>query len=289
MPHTNHKPEKKSKTLFRIVMILFGAIMAALSLELLLVPNDIVDGGVVGISIMLSHLTGLKLGMFLFVLNVPFLIIGYKQIGKTFMLSTLLGIIVLSISTTSLHHVGAITNDLLLAAVFGGMFLGAGIGIVIKHGGALDGAEVVAILVESKTSFSVGQVIMFLNIIIFTFAGFIFGWENVAYSIITFFIAFVTIDKVIEGIDDERKITIISNHYEEIGDAIQERLGRGITYICGMGGFKKENIQIVQCIVSRLEEAKLKQIVDEIDENAFMDVIIVAEVRGGRFKKKSIH
>jgi len=247
------------------------------------------DGGIVGISIILSHLLGWNLGIFLFILNLPFFFLGYKQIGKTFAYSTLLGIITLSVSTSLLHHVQAFTNDMLLATFFGGILLGIGVGLVIRYGGSLDGTEILAILVTKKLPFSVGEFVMFLNLFIFAFGGFVFGWDRAMYSVLAYVIAFKTMDIVIEGMDESKSAWIISDKNKEIGDAILARLGRGVTYFHGEGAYSGEDKKVIFCIVTRLEEAKLKEIVDDIDSSAFLAVADIAEVRGGRFKKKDIH
>ena len=158
-----HRGLPVSKIIQRILLITAGAALMSVGLEIFLVPNHVIDGGIVGISIILSYLTGWKLGIFIFILNIPFFFIGYKQIGKTFALSTLYGIIILSIGTTVLHPVPAFTQDILLATVFGGIVLGIGVGMVIRYGGSLDGTEILAILFNKKLPFSVGEIIMFFN------------------------------------------------------------------------------------------------------------------------------
>jgi uncharacterized membrane-anchored protein YitT (DUF2179 family) len=269
--------------------MLVGAILAAVALEVFLVPNNIIDGGITGISIILAHVTGLRLGFFLFVLNFPFLIIGYQQIGKTFALSSFFSIMVLSVTASLLVPVPGITNDPLLAAVFGGIILGAGVGLVIRSGGSSDGTEVVAILINKKTPWSIGQIIMFLNIFILGSAGFFFGWNRAMYSLIAYFIAFKTIDVVATGFEETKSVWIISDQYDEIGEAMLHRLGRGVTYLNGEGAFTGDAKKVVFSVISRLEEAKLKSIVEEIDPDAFLAIAPIAEVRGGRFKKRSIH
>ncbi|MBT2690743.1 YitT family protein [Bacillus sp. ISL-47] len=284
-----HKGLTKAKLAKRIVFIILGAILMGVGIEEFLVPNKILDGGIVGISIILSHLSGWKLGWFIFVLNIPFFYIGYKQIGKTFALSTLLGIAVLSATTLLLHDVPVFTEDLLLATVFGGIVLGIGVGMVIRYGGSLDGTEILAILVNKKLPFSVGEIIMFFNIFIFGTAGFVFGWNRAMYSILAYFIAFKTIDVVIRGLDESKSAWIISEKHKVIGEAILARLGRGVTYLNGEGAYTGDDKKVIFCVITRLEEAKLKAIVEEIDPNAFLAVADIAEVRGGRFKKKAIH
>ncbi|MFC4322093.1 YitT family protein [Litchfieldia salsa] len=285
----NHKKLSKSTVIKRAILIFIGSVLMAIGLEIFLVPNQVIDGGIVGISIILSHLSGWKLGLFLFFLNVPFFYIGYKQIGKTFAFSTLYGVTILAISTTLLHPVPVLTEDPLLASVFGGMILGIGVGIVIRYGGSLDGTEVLAILFEKKLPFSVGEIIMFFNIFILGSAGFVFGWDRAMYSLIAYFVAFKTIDIVIQGIDESKSIWIISENYDILGEAIMARLGRGVTFLNGEGAFTGDTKKVIFCVITRLEEAKLKSIVEEIDPGAFLAVSNIAEVRGGRFKKRDIH
>ncbi|TDL32092.1 YitT family protein [Jeotgalibacillus sp. S-D1] len=273
----------------RSAFIITGAVLMAVGLELFLVPNQVLDGGIVGISIILSYLTGWKLGFFIFTLNIPFFFVGYKQIGKTFALSTLLGISVLSLGTFLLHPVPVFTDDLLLATVFGGIILGMGVGIVIRYGGSLDGTEILAILFNKNSPFSVGEIIMFFNFFIFVLAGFVFEWDRAMYSAMTYFIAFKTIDIVIQGIDESKSAWIISDDHEDIGQAIIDRLGRGVTYLHGEGAYTGDGKKVIFCVITRLEEAKLKGIVEDIDPSAFLAVGSIAEVRGGRFKKRAIH
>ncbi|WP_078549080.1 YitT family protein [Litchfieldia alkalitelluris] len=285
----NHRKLSKATITKRGILIFLGAVLMAVGLEIFLVPNQVIDGGIVGISIILSHLTGWKLGLFLFTLNVPFFYVGYKLIGKTFAISTLFGVTVLAISTTLLHPVPVLTHDPLLASVFGGMILGIGVGIVIRYGGSLDGTEVLAILFQKKSPFSVGEIIMFFNLFILGSAGFVFGWDRAMYSLIAYFIAFKTIDITIQGIDESKSVWIISENYYVLGEAIIARLGRGVTYLNGEGAFTGDDKKVIFCVITRLEEAKLKSIVEEIDPNAFLAVANIAEVRGGRFKKRDIH
>nr|WP_132002606.1 YitT family protein [Mesobacillus foraminis] len=289
VPHVSHKGMPKTKLAKRIFFIVFGAILMGVGIEEFLVPNRILDGGIVGVSIILAHLTGWRLGLFIFLLNIPFFFIGYKQIGKTFALSTLLGITVLSLTTTLLHDVPVFTEDLLLATVFGGIVLGTGVGIVIRYGGSLDGTEIMAILANKKLPFSVGEIIMFFNIFIFGTAGFVFGWDRAMYSILAYFIAFKMIDIVIAGLDESKSAWIISDYASDIGEAILARLGRGVTYLQGEGAYTGDNKKVIFCVITRLEEAKLKSIVEEHDPTAFLAFANISEVRGGRFKKRDIH
>ncbi|WP_229506123.1 YitT family protein [Paenibacillus sp. 1001270B_150601_E10] len=273
----------------RVIFISIGAVLMAVGLELFLVPNQMTDGGIAGISIILSHATGIPLGVFLFVLNLPFLIIGYKQIGKTFALSTLLGIVVMSVGTILLHPVEPFVTNSFLAVVYGGVILGIGVGIVIRFGGSLDGTEIVAILFNKRTPFSVGEIVMFFNLFIMLVAGFVFSFEKAMFSLIAYYIAFKMIDITIEGLNDSKSVWIISENYKDIGDALLSRLGRGVTYMNGEGGFSGDEKKVIFTIITRLEEAKLKSIVEEHDPQAFLAIGNIHDVKGGRFKKKDIH
>ena len=258
-----HKRLTWRQILQRGLLITLGAILMSIGLEVFLVPNNVIDGGITGISIMLSYITEWKLGIFIFLLNLPFFFIGYKQIGKTFAISTLYGIVILSITTSLLHHVPAFTDDILLASLFGGMILGIGVGIVIRYGGSLDGTEILAILFSKKLPFSVGEIVMFFNIFILGSAGFVFSWDRAMYSILAYFVAYKTMDVVIAGLDESKFVWIISEEFQEIGDAILSRLGRGVTYLSGEGAYSGDDKKVIFCVINRLEEAKLKDIVKE--------------------------
>ena len=273
----------------KYLFLFIGSILAASGLEFFLIPNNIIDGGVVGISIMLSYLTHYPLGLFIFLLNIPFLILGYNHIGKTFVLSTLFSITSLAIWVTILHPIPGLTEDLLLASVFGGIILGIGVGLIIRYGGSLDGTEIIAIILDKRTGFSVGEIVMFFNIFILTSAGLIFGWNKAMYSLIAYFIAFKMIDITIEGLEETKAVIIISEKSEIIAEKVMARLGRGITFLNGRGGYSGEKRSVLYLVVTRLEVAKLKIIIDEIDEKAFVTISEVHEVMGGRLKKRAIH
>ena len=285
----SHTRLSTQKFLWRVFMMLVGASLVSVGLEIFLVPNNIIDGGIVGISIIASHLSGWNLGLFLFVLNLPFLFLGYKQIGKTFALSTLFSVAVMSIGTNLLHPVQPLTIDPLLAAVFGGINLGTGVGLVIRSGGSLDGTEIVAIVFTKKLPMSVGEIVMFFNLFILASAGFVFGWNNAMYSLIAYYIAFKMIDLTIEGFEESKSVWIISERNQEIASSIIDRLGRGVTYLNGEGAYTGNEKKVIFCVITRLEEAKLKSIVDEIDPKAFLAVGNIHDVKGGRFKKNNIH
>lgn len=273
----------------KYLVLIIGSLIYSAGLEIFLVPNNIIDGGIVGISIMASYLTGIPFGVYMLILNLPFLYLGYKQIGKTFAISTIISIIALSIFSEFLEPVPQITQDYFLAAIFGGIIAGAGVGLVIRQGGSLDGTEITAIILDRKTSFSVGEVVMFFNLFILGAAGFVFGWDKSMYSLVTYFIISKMIDVVLKGLDESYAVMIVSDEYEEIADALMHRLGRGVTYLHGQGAYTGDDKQVLYCVVTRLEVVKLKEIALEKDETAFVTINPVHDIVGGRFKKKSIH
>lgn len=277
------------RTLYKYILLFVGSLIAAVGLEIFLVPNNIIDGGIVGISIIASYLSNIPLGVFTFALNVPFLFIGYKQIGKTFVISSLFSIIVFSVFVSILQPIPGLTNDILLATVFGGIILGAGVGLILRHGGSLDGTEIIAIILNKSTMFSVGQIVMIFNVFIFSSAALVLGWDRALYSMLAYFIAHKAIDIVIEGFDEAKAVMIVSDYGEEIAEAITARLGRGVTFIEGRGGFSKDKKTILYSVVTRLEISKLRSIINDKDENAFVTINDVSDVMGGEHKKRAIH
>lgn len=272
----------------RVLFMVLGSILAAMGLEIFLIPNNIIDGGITGISIMASHLTSIQLGVFIFIFNLPFVLIGYKHIGKTFALSTIFSVICFSISVTLLHPVPGITQDTLLATIFGGIILGIGVGLIIRNGGSLDGTEIVAILLEKRSVFSIGEIVMFINFFILGISGFIFGWDRAMYSLIAYFIAFKTIDITVQGLEESKAVVIVSDKNKDISEAIIDRLGIGITLLNGKGAYSGTETEVIYVVLSRLEVAKLRKIVHDFDEDALITITSV-EGTGKKYTKKAIH
>jgi len=275
-------------TINKFLLMMLGSVLASIGLEIFLIPNNIIDGGITGISIMASHFTNLPLGVFIFVLNAPFLILGYKQIGKTFALSTFFSVVCLSIGVSLLHPFASITQDILLATIFGGIILGAGIGLIIRNGGSLDGTEIIAIILDKRSSFSIGEIVMFFNLFILGGSALVFGWDRAMYSLIAYFIAFKTIDITVEGLNESKAVIIVSEKHYDISQALTDRLGRGVTLLHGEGAYKGDTTNVIYIVVSRLELAKLKGIVHGFDENALVSIGSV-EVTGKNYGKKAIH
>lgn len=251
-------------------VILLGAMIAAVGLQFFLIPNHLTDGGVVGLSIIGARLFSIPIGLFLILLNIPFIYLGYKKLGKEFALYSIFGIVVLSLLTTIIHSSVAATSEPILAAVFGGAIVGIGVGLVIRHGGTIDGADTVAILIDKRTPFSVGEAIMFMNIFILTASGFVFGWDNAMYSMIAYYVAHKAIDVTVEGLDNSRSVWIVSKNYKEIGAAIQEQLGEKVTYVNGKRVDGMVSDGVILAVITRMQEMKLKALVRKHDKRAFI-------------------
>ena len=291
---TDPKPQIKQQRKFsfyfkKYLTIFIGALIASVGLELFLIPNEVIDGGVVGLSIMAQTLSGFSIGMFLIIFNLPFLYLGYKQIGQNFAIATMVAICFLAGWSEVMEEIPAVTTDPFLAAIFGGIIDGVGVGLIIRAGGSLDGTEIVAIIMDKKSVFSVGEVVMFINLFILSSAGLLYGWDKAMYSLVAYFVISKMIDVVIKGLDESYAVMIVTNSHEDITSALNDRLGRGVTLLHGAGGYTGESKEVLYCVVTRLEVDKLKEIVLEKDENAFVTINAVHDIIGGRFKKKAIH
>ena len=262
-----------------------GILLAAIALEVFLIPNKIIDGGITGVSIILSFLTNINLSIFIIILNVPFLLLGFRHLGKNFLIQSTVAMALFSVLLEIFKQVDVVTNDVLLATVFGGILLGIGVGFVIRYGACLDGVETVAILINKKTSFSVGQVILLVNLVIYMVAGILFGWDRALYSILTYFITFKIIDMVSEGFEQAKAAMIITNHGEEIANSIYKHLGRTVTMLEGEGLISGKKV-VLYAVVTRIEIPELKRIVAADDYSAFVTITDVNEIVGKHIKKK---
>jgi uncharacterized membrane-anchored protein YitT (DUF2179 family) len=275
------------------ILIILGMLAAGLGLKGFLLPNGFIDGGVTGVSLLISELTGWSLSILILIINIPFIYLGYKSIGKTFALKTLSAIIGLSICIFIIPY-PVVTTDKLLVAVFGGFFLGAGIGLAVRGGGVIDGTEIMAITLSKKMSITIGDVILIINLFIFSIAAFVLSFEQALYSILTYLAAAKTVDFIISGIEEHTGVTIISRNSEEIRKMITGDLGWGVTIYQGKSGYgthghQLNEIDIVYTVITRLEVAKLKAEIEKIDRHAFVLTQSINDSKGGMIKKKPLH
>lgn len=270
----------------KILGLTIGAIIYSAGLNLFLIPNHIIDGGVTGISLLAQALTGVPFSVLIVVLNLPFFYLGYKRLGAGLAVSATYAIVILSLCSSYFEQLKPATTDPFLSTIFGGIIIGIGVGIVIKSGGSTDGTEIVAIWMDNRTSFSVGEIIMFFNFFILGAAGFVFSWNSAMYSLIAYFICSRMIDAVSTGLDSSKGIFIVTTEYDQVSDAIVHDMHRAVTRLHGQGGFLKDDKDVLYCVVTRLEVTKLKQVVHGIDPSAFLSVFDVQEVQGGLVKGK---
>lgn len=283
---TKTKKELIIEFIKRAFFLIIGAFIVAVALEMFLLPNKIIDGGVIGISMMATYLTGWNLGLLIFCINIPFVLLAFKTIGKKFVINTFFAIAMLAIATNVVSKFHHITEDLLLVTIFGGILLGIGVGLILRNNASLDGTEMVSLVLSKKLKIvSVGELLMFINLFIYAAAGFVFEWDRAFYSILTYYIASKTIDTVLEGLDKAKSVRIVSDYWKEIGDSIMKELDISVTYMKATGGYSRQEKIMTFCVVNKFDMAKLKDVVHEVDPKAFIVTEDVHEVEGIRFKK----
>ena len=278
------------QTIKDVFFILLGVGAASFGLKGFLLPNKFLDGGVMGISLLTNVVTGINLSFLVVLINLPFVVIAYTQVSKKFAFRTLIAIGLLALALAWIEF-PIITSDKLLIAVFGGFFLGAGIGLSIRGGSVIDGTEVLAIYSSKKTTLTVGDFILILNIIIFSIAAYLINVETALYAILTYLVASKTVDFVVHGIEEYTSVMIVSEKSEEIKDAIINRLGRGVTVLKGKSGFGKKghrsfDVDIIFSVVTRLELQRLKTEITKIDQDAFVVENSVSDIKGGMIKTR---
>ena len=275
-----------------VVFITAGVFSAAFGLEGFLLPNGFLDGGATGIALLTARLSGLPFPALLVLINLPFLAIAFKLAGRTFALRATASILTLAL-VTSFVHFPDVTHDKLLVAVFGGFFLGAGIGLALRGGSVLDGTEVLALAVGRRIGITIGDVVLVINVAIFGVAAYTIDLETAMYAMITYLAASKTLDLVVEGIEEYTGITIISPHHAEIRHMIANTMGRGLTVYTGKRGFTKgagaHEVDILYCVITRLEIGRFLTEVEKIDPNAFVTMSPVKDVRGGILRKRRLH
>lgn len=269
-----------------LFMITVGAVVAAFALEEFLVPFTILDGGVVGISMIISQLWGVPLGVLTIALNIPFMIVGFKRLGIRFLVKAIYAMAVFSSFLGVFEHMKEVTNQEILVVVFGGVLLGVGVGLILRYGGCLDGTEIVAMLLSHHMEFSVGQIVLFFNIIIYAAAGFLFGPDRALYSLLTYFITSKVIDIVENGMEQGKSVMIITDHGKDIADKIYSQLGRTCTQMEGKGMVSNGKKTVLYCVITRVEVPAIKKIINDADVSAFMTISDVSEIVGNHIKRK---
>lgn len=274
--------ETKKEMVISIIMITCGAVVAALAVEEFLTPNNIFDGGVVGVSMILSHVTGFKLGLLTVIINIPFLFIAWKNIGHVFILKAGYAMALFSVCLTIFEDLPPIVTEEqpILATAFGGVMLGIGVGFVLRGGGCLDGTEIVGILINKKFSLSVGNVVMIINVVVYTAAGIMFGIVFGLYSMLMYFISSRIIDMIEVGLEQDKSVMIITEHGEMIADEIYQNFGRTVTFLHGEGFISGTDKDVLYCVITRAEVHDFRTLITDLDYAAFTTFTDVAEVIG---------
>lgn len=292
-----HFPSPSSKSyasyVFDYLLMAIGSFCVAFAIEVFLIPNNLIDGGIVGVAMIFSNLFGQKyLPLFLLAFNLPFLYLAYRSIGKMFLWHMLFATLVFAGSLVFIHQILSPTfqGEMLEVVVVGGAILGIGIGLIIRYGGCLDGTEILGIIINRKTGFTVGQVVLVCNIFVFASAGIIFqDWHPPLFSLITYIVVIKIMDAVIVGLDETKSVLIISSKSKEIADAIINELGLGLTIMYGRGGYSGDEREILYVIAERLQLAELKELIHREDPSAFIAIENLHEVANGNQGSKIIN
>ena len=273
--------------------MIVGVFSAAFGLEGFLLTNQFIDGGVTGLSLLASNPTGWSLSLLIVLFNAPFIVMGYHNLGKNFAIKTVISIVSLAIVLV-LFDFPVVTTDKLLVAIFGGFFLGVGVGLSVRGGAVIDGTEVLAIYLSRKIGATLGDIVILINVLIFSAAAYLLSVETALYSMITYLSVSRTLDFIVEGIEEYIGVTIISSHHEDIRQMIIRELGRGVTVYSGKGGYgkrgeRKKDLEILYTVITRLELNKMHTEIEKIDPNAFVVMNSVKDTKGGMIKKRPLH
>ncbi|AZI25550.1 MAG: YitT family protein [Pedobacter agri] len=285
----NNIKNRNTRFVKEVLLIVAGVTSACFGLKSFLMPNEFIDGGVTGISLLISTLTKWNLSYLIAIINIPFVILGYRQIGKAFAIKTAIAIATLAVALIVLPF-EPITHDKLLIAFFGGLFLGGGIGLAMRGGCVIDGTEVLALYISKNSVLTVGNIILILNIIIFAFAAYFLNIETALYAILTYLSASSTIDFIVNGLEQYTGVTIISERQDDIKSFIINDMKRGVTIYKGEGGYgEKKDLDIIFTVVTKLEMSKLQSAIRQIDADAFVIQQQIADLKGGVVKRHSLH
>ncbi|MCR5796767.1 MAG: YitT family protein [Eubacterium sp.] len=280
--------KKTNETVKSWILVVVGAILAAFSLEEFLAPNNLLDGGVTGISMVIVHAFKMYLPAVIAVLNIPFMIIGYREIGKSVILRFIVAVLVFSVAAGVFERFDKVTDESLLAVIYGGIMLGIGVGMVLRGGGCIDGTEIVAIILARRFGISTGNIILYVNVLVYSIAAIVFGLDRGMYSLLMYFVTSKVIDIVETGLDSAKSVMIITESGEEMANLIFEKLGRTVTYIKGEGHVSQDKKTILYCVVTRAEIYELKKLIKQVNGSTFTTISDVTEIVGNHVKSSTL-
>lgn len=280
----NDRMETKREKFLSFIMLTIGAALAAFAMEEFLVPNSIFDGGVAGVAMISEHYLPIPLGVLIAIMNLPFLIVAYRELGHGFVVKAGYSMLLFSVLLIIFRNMAEATDDLLLATAFGGALLGVGVGLVLRGGGCLDGTEIVGILVSRRSDLSIGKIVLIINIVIYTVAGALFGIDRGLYSILMYFITSKVIDFVELDWDETKSVMIITDQGRVVADAIYQNLGRTVTFMKGEGFVSNSEKDIIYCVITRAEIYEMRKLIQSLDIEAFTTISDVSEIIGNHVK-----
>lgn len=275
--------DKTMRNVLTYVMLLIGSLIAAAALELFLIPNTILDGGITGVVTIIHKISYFPMWLLVLLLNVPFFYVGYRNLGRHFLYRSIFSMVCFSFFLSYFEYFEPFTEEMLLATIYGGALNGVGVGLILHFGGCIDGSESVAMVISKKTNFSVGQIVLVFNLVIFAIAGFIFGFDRSMYSLLTYVITFKVIDFVSEGLEQAKAAMIITEKGTDLSKEIYKKLGRTTTTIKGKGLISGDK-EVLYCVITRIEVYELKRLVEEMDESAFVTITDVSDIIGNHIK-----
>lgn len=278
--------DKRNEILKKLFFVFLGNLLCAIAFNAFFIPSNLLSGGVGGIAILIQYLTGISAGIAVFVINIPLFIVGFKKIDKNFLFYAFISMFVLSTLLTLTRDISNVftIDDILLSAVFGGIFNGIGMGLMFRHRTCQGGLDIVAIILKNKYNINIGTGLMAVNTVIISLSSILLGYKSAMYTLISMYIGYQVLDKVQFGFNVKKNVVIVSDKEEELADAIIKQINRGVTFLEGMGAFTREKKRVLYCIMTSNEIARLKVIIDEIDPAAFLTINDVVEVKGKGFK-----
>lgn len=278
--------EKPKIVLKKLLFIVLGNLLCAIAFNVFFIPSKLLSGGVGGLGIMTQYLTGIPSGIAIFCINLPIFVLGLRMLDKEFITYAFISTFIFSFYLTITNGIGEIfpLDDVLLGAIFGGVFNGVGMGLMFRNRVCQGGFDIIAAILKKKLNVNIGTGLMTVNTVVVSFSSLLFGYKSAMYTLIAMYIAYKILDKVQTGFNVKKNIVIVSNKAQELADEIIQKLHRGVTFLEGAGGYTKENKKVIYCIVTSTETAKLKEIVDSIDPKAFMTINDVVEVKGRGFR-----
>ncbi len=282
--------DNKREEVLRLIYILMGSLITAISINIFTIPHKLVSGGVSGIALIIQYLTGIPTGYMVFLINIPIFIFGIKEVDKDFIIHSLIGTVALSVFLVLTRNLSSYfyVKDILLSCIYAGVFGGIGIGIVLRNRGSQGGTDIIAVVVKRRYGISIASVSFIINIVIVIIGAVLNNVEIALYTLISMYVSSVVLNRVIEGFDRKKLLFIVTEKDKEVSQAIMNEIGRGVTFFYGEGAYTNEKRNVIFCIVTSFQVARTKKVIEDIDKSAFISILDAAEVEGKGFKRPAL-